>query len=113
MINMHSFMLCLTSKLKSCSSDSKTLRPSSVARLTSLGLDGLAYKNHSRLRSSRLHMCRKLDGNDVKLLPWRNRYLRLYLPRLPKEAGRDLIQFSETLSVCNYVRLSPKQYGIS
>ena len=110
---MHSFMLCLTNKLKSCSSDSKTLQPSSVERRTILGFEGFAYRNHSKESSSRLCMWRKVLGKDVKLFPCKNKLLRLNLPRLPREGGKVLIQFSETFSVCNCVKFSPKQCGIS
>ena len=76
-------------------------------------MDGFAYKNHSSESSSRLHMCRKVLGKEVKLFPWRKRHFKLYLPRLPSEAGKLLIWLSETLSVCSCVRFSPKHYGIS
>ena len=113
MISMHSFILCLTSKLNNCSKDSKTLQPSSVQRRTILGFDGFAYRNHSRESSSRLCMWRKVLGKDVKLFPCKNKLLRLNLPRLPREGGKVLMQFSETFRVWSYVKFSPKQWGIS
>ena len=58
-------------------------------------------------------MCTKVDGNEVKLFPWRKRYLRLYWPRLPRDDGKLLIELSATFRVCNEVRFSPKIWGIS
>ena len=58
-------------------------------------------------------MCTNVDGNEVKLLPCRNRYFKLYWPRLPREAGKLLIELSETFRVCSEVRFSPKFDGIS
>lgn len=58
-------------------------------------------------------MCTKVDGNDVKLLPCKKRYFRLYWPRLPRDAGRLLILLSATFKVCNEVKFSPNMCGIS
>ena len=58
-------------------------------------------------------MCKNVLGKDVKLFPCKNKLLRLNLPRLPSEGGKVLMQFSETFSVCSYVKFSPKQWGIS
>ena len=53
-------------------------------------------------------MCTKVEGNDVKLLPWRKRYFKLYYPRLPSDAGRLLMELSATFNVCKEVKFSPK-----
>ena len=58
-------------------------------------------------------MCRKLAGNDVKSLPCRKSDRKEYLPRVPRDGGRDLIWLSDRFKVLREVRFSPKQWGTS
>lgn len=58
-------------------------------------------------------MCRKVLGNEVKLFPWRNKYFKLYFPRMPIDEGKFLIELSARFRETSDVRFSPKQKGIS